>query len=377
MEVTCQFETNCIAFQFEIQLADGMTLVVNDKNEPICSKGFDGTDHAIKGNTISEGKYRFVCTSNNEDLMPTNCVLMKVIVDGKSKTTIGEHFNGLITNIEFTLPSKEKLDPTPADVSFVITVGDPLPLVILDENSEETPVAKENVDVTVRRTIKANEWSTLCLPFDMTGAQVKTVFGDDVQIADFSSWSFEKEGNDIARIRIGFTDLDVNDGIRKNHPYIIKVTSPVDKFNVSNVTIEPEEYPESEVDYKVTTGSGRNQKTTTYYGHMYGYYVKSPIESVGELFLSDNQFWYNVGYTTIKAFRATFYFNDGDNNLIAIPLEESSARIQMVFDENEATGISGVAHETSDNRFYNLNGQRVENPKKGLYIKKNKKVVVK
>ena len=42
------------------------------------------------------------------------------------------------------------------------------------------------------------------------------------------------------------------------------------------------------------------------------------------------------------------------------------------------TGISSVHRATSaDERYYNLAGQWIEHPKKGLYIKDNRKVIIK
>jgi hypothetical protein len=51
----------------------------------------------------------------------------------------------------------------------------------------------------------------------------------------------------------------------------------------------------------------------------------------------------------------------------------------MIFDDGETTGISSVLRQQAcDGRVYNLNGQRVENPKKGqLYIINGKQTVVK
>ena len=49
----------------------------------------------------------------------------------------------------------------------------------------------------------------------------------------------------------------------------------------------------------------------------------------------------------------------------------------IVFDE-ESTGINEVKHGAiSNNRFYNLNGQEVAQPTKGLYIMNGKKVIIK
>ena len=56
----------------------------------------------------------------------------------------------------------------------------------------------------------------------------------------------------------------------------------------------------------------------------------------------------------------------------------SSRSLQVIFDE-ETTGISNVEitkPEVKDNVYYNLNGQRVANPSKGLYIVNGKKVII-
>ena len=74
----------------------------------------------------------------------------------------------------------------------------------------------------------------------------------------------------------------------------------------------------------------------------------------------------------MKAFRAHFEFAD------VLTSVESSAPVFMTF-ESGATGISEMENITTEKEdaFYNLNGQRVMSPQKGLYIKNNKKVIVK
>ena len=59
---------------------------------------------------------------------------------------------------------------------------------------------------------------------------------------------------------------------------------------------------------------------------------------------------------------------------------EAGAKISLVFlDEveegNEATGISVVNTKQADNTYYNLQGMKVENPSKGIYIYNGKKVI--
>ena len=51
----------------------------------------------------------------------------------------------------------------------------------------------------------------------------------------------------------------------------------------------------------------------------------------------------------------------------------------MSFDFGETTGINAVngSELKVNGEYYNLNGQRVANPTKGLYIVNGKKVVIK
>jgi len=53
----------------------------------------------------------------------------------------------------------------------------------------------------------------------------------------------------------------------------------------------------------------------------------------------------------------------------------SSARLTFVF-ADETTGIATVKNVTEDSSVYNLNGQRISAPSKGLYIKNGKKVFI-
>lgn len=54
------------------------------------------------------------------------------------------------------------------------------------------------------------------------------------------------------------------------------------------------------------------------------------------------------------------------------------AASRMIFVFEDATGIATVEQSPlNDNRYYNLSGQRVDSPKKGMYIVNGKKVVVK
>lgn len=89
-------------------------------------------------------------------------------------------------------------------------------------------------------------------------------------------------------------------------------------------------------------------------------------------------FWYFTG-TTIPAEKA--YIPEDVVSRLADAPRAAARSYTVVFNEegeNQTTGISNVAVEKrNDGKIYNLNGQQVKNPTKGLYIVNGKKVILK
>lgn len=232
---------------------------------------------------------------------------------------------------------------------------------ILDEKSTELPDEAEDVNVRVLRTINANEWSTICLPFSMTEEQVKTAFGDGVtvELADADSYeTTEDDGGNIVGIKIKFVNVNA---IEANHPYIIKVSKPVTSFEVEGVDVAP---VARERNRRKALGSG---------SYFVGNYVSQTVVPEFCLFLSGNQFWYSVGETEMKGFRGYFDLSD-----VLADVEDSySSRISFSFD-NETTGISEIVNsESSNSKWFDMQGRRVSKPGKGLFVKDGKKVIIK
>ena len=254
------------------------------------------------------------------------------------------------------------------DVTFTVKVVN-AHSVVLDENSTTAPVAATGVNVTVNRTINANEWSTICLPFAMSEAQVKAAFGNDVQLGDFTGYTPTYDGSEnVTAITVNFNDVTA---IEANHPYIIKVSSAITEFTADGVTIDPQE---AIVSFGTTTGSGKNK--VYHPSDFIGTYVADfnfyNDATSYPLFLSGNKFYYATENTKhMKAFRAYFDFDD-----YMPEADITSAPIFISFN-NDVTGIQNIQRTAEDGKCYNLNGQRVVSPKKGLYIKNGKKVVVK
>lgn len=294
-----------------------------------------------------------------------NLVTVSFTVD--NSVAVGEYPVTLKgTMFEYNFSDKDYAD----DVTFNIKVVN-VHTVVLDETSTVAPTAANDVNVIVKRTIKAGNWSTICLPFAMTEEQVKTAFGNDVELGDFTGYDTTEDGEDIVGITVNFDNATE---IEANHPYIIKVSAPVTEFTVDGVDIDPEEVPC--VSFGFTTGKG--SKAVYHPIDFNGTYVAdfdfyNDAQSQA-LFLSGNKFYYATENTKhMKAFRAYFDFDD-----LITDTESSLARISMFF-AGDITDIKKVSfkHSRKKNVIYDLMGRRVKNPSKGIYIMDGKKVVVK
>lgn len=260
-------------------------------------------------------------------------------------------------------------DPVESDITVT---GPAFDGVTLDENSTTAPTASDGAtNVKVKRTLKANEWSTLCLPFAMTGEQVTSAFGSDVKIGDFSNWT-EEYASDAdeypSTINVEFTSVAATAGLEANHPYIIKTSSDITEFTADGVTIAPETEP------AVTVGSKRKGTLGSFTGN----YVAGILVPEANLFLTDNAFWYSVGKTKIKAFRGFFELYD-----VTKYYQENSgstgAKVNIVMDGN-TTGISTTRNDSmQDSRVYTISGTMVSKDMKalphGVYIVNGKKIV--
>ena len=344
-------------FQFDLTLPEGVSLV--EGSAMLSEERFENTT-GLSYSKLSDGVYKFVCSPSGANKTPISGdsgVLMTVNLQSDASLTVEAVLEGKITNIEMT--TSESTAWNPADLSFKITVGEPLSYdVLLDENSTTVPAAATGVDVLVRRTINADVWSTICLPFAMSEAQVKAAFGDDVdvELADFTGYEVIEEGSNVVGIKVNFTPVTF---IEKNHPYIIKVSKPVTEINVDGVNIEPVESP------TVATV----ERTRRQWSELIGTYKAQFVVPEETLFLSGNKFWYSTGATKMKAYRAYFDFYD-----VLTEVENPSTNVKMAID-GESTRIDGLLPETSNDAIYDLTGRKVEKAEKGIYIVNGKKVL--
>ena len=362
MVVNFQFvaEDEIAAYQFELALPEGVSLVPNGKRY-YYEKG-DGynTGHQVSINYAEgDGVYVVTCTSLSDSYVfsETSGMLIKLRLQADEALTKGTSLNASLENINLSTVRSTNIPLD--DVPFRVVIGEASDIrTELFETSTTIPEAASNVNVRVHRTINANEWSTICLPFAMTEAQTKAAFGDDVQLGDFNDYEYDDAAGTISVKFVNVTAIEAN------HPYIIKVGEKVTEFTTDGVNINPQE---AIVDFD--TSRRHNQPH-----QMVGTYVANTPLEWGTLFLNGNQFWYSVGNTTMKAFRAYFNFID-----LLPDFEENyeARRITMTFGHSSGIGatLNDKGKMTNDNAVYDLQGRHVVNPGKGVFVKDGKKII--
>ena len=347
-------------FQFEVMLPTGISLENVEKAARLTAI----ENYVLQKRLTDEENNTYTVLGYNTDrqsIEGTSGAVVYLTLKANADMTVGDVFNATVQNVVLSTVDEENIDAPSS--SFTITIEENDGRIILDETAEEAPEASDGeVNVRVLRTINANEWSTICLPFSMSADQIQTAFGDDVtvELADAVSYETTEDDDDnIVGITINFNNVSPL-AIEANHPYIIKVDKKITSFDVDGVDVNP-----------ATSVSGRRKKIGT------GSYIIGNYENQMEvpefsLFLNGNKFWYSTGLTKMKAFRAYFTLRD-----VLTEVDEAAARIGFSFDE--ATGIRDNNRETiTNNRYYDLQGRSVQTPaRKGLYINNGKKVVVK
>ena len=355
-----------IALQFDVHFPNNNFTTTGDYS--VSSKWKNAT--SVVGSVDANG-VATIPVSSAESISEANVEgLLTIDFTVGSNVPVGE-YDVTLENLWFGygISSKDYVD----DVTFKVKVV-AKHTIVLDELSTTAPANATGVDVTVKRTINANEWSTICLPFAMSTAQVKEAFGDDVKLADFDGieTTYDTDEN-VTNIRVKFNEAT---SIEANHPYLIEVTNAITSFSTENVDIEVEDEPSVDKD-EYRTGSGTKKDPYVFhYNSFIGSYVAATDIPEECLFLNENKFWYSTGMTKMKAFRAYFDFYD-----VLSDVENAAARIIFAFSD-ETTGIHSIDNLTispidNDAPMYNLAGQKVNKSYKGIVIQNGVKRIVK
>ena len=359
--------TEFAAFQFNVELANGITVATNDKGKFVYEKGARLDEEfslSLSQPDALVNTYRVLGYYTETQPIPsTTGAVVKITIKADAALAVGTTHVCKLSAINLTETNETK--HTPDDITFNVKITEKT-YTILDETSTTAPVASGGaVDIMVKRTIKANEWSTLVLPFNMTEAQVKEALGSDVQLAEFEDYEAEYTGDDVTGLTVNFVATNLSDGFYANYPYLVKTSKDITEFFVT-ATIDPDEE-----DAVAEFTNGKTGPKKEVYGKLIGTYHAGDAIPADGLFLSGNKFWYSAGATKIKAFRAYFMLNEVLSGV-------AEAKVRFMVDE-DAAAIEGITPDMENGVWYTLDGRQLNGKptEKGVYIVDGKKVLIK
>lgn len=205
----------------------------------------------------------------------------------------------------------------------------------------------KTVNVTINRTLVANKWNTLCLPFDVTAEQIKNILKAEGMVREYKDQTAD------------CINFQAAETMTAGLPYLIKPTEEVNGLTFEGVKITATE----------GVAKGAEAGSTDENLSICGVLGAKALSTDGsELFLNAaGKFVAPAeGKQTMRGFRAYFMSMLG-----------AGAKINI---DGETTGINSIETEATVNgKVYNLNGQYVGNSlnglKKGIYVVNGKKVI--
>lgn len=218
-----------------------------------------------------------------------------------------------------------------------------------NENKANNIEAWEISDITLNRTLVANKWNTLCVPFAISEEEIKANFGEGTLVEKLDAVN----GNTV-----NFADAT---SIEPGVPYLIKptVAGTTYTFNGKEVSADA---PKAEGNADVTFQGIYSPTDITNNGT-----VKAAGVTEGGKVL-----FVNPGSKT-KAFRCFFTISDNAS------ITPAMLKVSIKGVETAINSIVMGNSNATDNAVYNLQGQRVNGNSltKGIYIKNGKKFAVK
>lgn len=224
-----------------------------------------------------------------------------------------------------------------------------------------------SVTLQGRTLYKDGDWNTLCLPFDVPNIVDTPLEGAIIKTLDGKNSSLDKDG--YLTLTFGKSVEALEAGV----PYIVKWEKAGDNVvnpEFKNVTLN------SDVSTVVKSTDGN----VWFVGNFAKFEIVESANGDNQgnldetiLLASGSKLGYSKKNRTVNCFRAHFY----------VPASSNSNKVKSYVlnfdDEEESTGIFDIIEQNSkqDNVWYSLDGRKVAQPTKGIYIRNGKKVMVK
>lgn len=217
------------------------------------------------------------------------------------------------------------------------------------------------------RSMVPDKWYTIMLPFAVSNEKLKEVFGEDTQV-----WGYSGVYDNTLCFDQPVTE--VGEGMKADTPYLIKPGEGKGEYEFNGLDVDYTPFNASPSLAVAGGQKGPEQYTSTYQGT----YTNQKIPTYA-YYLKNNLFYYMPGENTTlgwKAYGGIVYVSDESN-------VAQGAKSQFfdlaVGHSGDASAIESYQMETkaSDQPLYNLAGQQVSQPIRGIYVRNGKKIIIK
>lgn len=189
-------------------------------------------------------------------------------------------------------------------ISIIFEISNTSPTITLDENSEgNAPIISSNTNKTLNidlsRSLSANMWNTICLPFNLNSNQKVLLFGEGYHLHEFYGID-----NDNGVTHLKFRAVAEGDDLAAGIPYIVYPTKSLASEEAEKLT----EVVISTPSPQAITINDENGNAFTYQG----IYVPTRIDNIKDdpkqvLFIGpDNHIYWPNTSNPLKGFRAYF-----------------------------------------------------------------------
>lgn len=217
------------------------------------------------------------------------------------------------------------------------------------DEAENPTVSEGTIASLVFKYTAKNGWNTICTPLALTSDYLTRIFGTGWKAYEFKSYS---DG------ALGFQNTTT---FYAGYPYIVYVETAA--IHADGVKLQNVEITKTTAQYDQSSGA---YFRGTYAPIAAGEWTKNAETDVIYGVTAAGKIAKAGASASMKGFRAYFDLPAG-----------ATARLAIYDDATGITTILDAKELNNDGKVYNLNGQRVENAHKGLYIVNGKKVVVK
>ena len=274
------------------------------------------------------------------DVQYGEAVTETVPAGGEKEFVIAVRFNDLVEGDAYIVVSNDNIELTSDKVAITTKAA-----IVLDENiapEEDLPTGGYQDKVVVKYTAKQG-WNTICMPFALIDADLTALFGEGWKAYEFYQY---KNGE------LGFREASRRSA---GYPYIVYCenvpTIEEPGYILTYVSFTTEKYDE------YSGAKFQGTFTPMAEGTLAGKYGVTP----------DGKIRKGGANATMPGFRGYF----------ELPADAPAPTLSFTDENGETTYIRGIEAEQILKGAYNLQGQPVDTPTKGVYIINGKKVVIK